>query len=44
MSETLNPTNFMIEPIKKGKERMEMERRERSEEVYSFFLSGMEDL
>ena len=30
--------------IKKGKERVEMERRERSEEVYSFFLRGMEDL
>ena len=30
--------------IKKGKERVDMERRERSEEVYSFFLRGMEDL
>ena len=30
--------------IKKGKERVEMERRERSEEVYAFFLRGMEDL
>ena len=30
--------------IKKGKEGVEMERRERSEEVYSFFLRGMEDL
>ena len=30
--------------IKKGKERVDMERRERSEEVYAFFLRGMEDL
>ena len=30
--------------MKKGKERVDMERRERSEEVYSFFLRGMEDL
>ena len=30
--------------IKKGKERVDLERRERSEEVYSFFLRGMEDL
>ena len=30
--------------IKKGKERVDMERRERSEEIYSFFLRGMEDL
>ena len=30
--------------IKKGKECVYMERRERSEEVYSFFLRGMEDL
>ena len=30
--------------IKKGKDRVEMERRERSEEVYAFFLRGMEDL
>ena len=30
--------------IKKGKEMVDLERRERSEEVYSFFLSGMEDL
>ena len=30
--------------IKKGKDRLEMERRERSEEVYAFFLRGMEDL
>lgn len=30
--------------IKKGKERVGMERRERSEEVYAFFLRGMEDL
>ena len=29
---------------KKGKERVDLERRERSEEVYSFFLRGMEDL
>ena len=30
--------------IKKGKERVDLERRERSEEVYAFFLRGMEDL
>ena len=30
--------------IKKGKERVDMERREKSEEVYAFFLRGMEDL
>ena len=30
--------------IKKGKEKVDMERRERSEEVYAFFLRGMEDL
>ena len=30
--------------IKKGKEMVDLERRERSEEVYSFFLRGMEDL
>ena len=30
--------------IKKGKERVDMERRERSEEVYAFFLRGVEDL
>ena len=30
--------------IKKGKEMVDLERRERSEEIYSFFLRGMEDL
>ena len=30
--------------IKKGKEMVDLERRERSEEVYAFFLRGMEDL
>ena len=30
--------------IKKGKEMVDLEKRERSEEVYAFFLSGMEDL
>ena len=30
--------------IKKGKDSVDLERRERSEEVYAFFLSGMEDL
>ena len=30
--------------IKKGKDSVDLERRERSEEVYAFFLRGMEDL